>query len=136
MPEVFISHSSTDDAIVTRIHDTLTAAPLDYAGTQNNQGNAYSDLAQVEDRADNLRRAITAFQQALVYRTPTAAPLAYAMTQANLGIAYADSGDLDAAIKCWCEAVKYFEQMGTPAYADRVRGWIEAAGGSCPSIPS
>jgi len=67
---------------------TPETAPRDYARTQNSLGNAYSDLAQIEDREVNLRRAITAYEAALVYWTPETAPLDYAMTQNNLGVAY------------------------------------------------
>ncbi|MGQ9595689.1 MAG: CHAT domain-containing protein, partial [Anaerolineae bacterium] len=44
---------------------TPETAPLEYATTQNNLGNAYSDLAQVREREANLGRAIEAYRQAL-----------------------------------------------------------------------
>jgi len=40
---------------------TPKTAPLDYAMTQNNLGNAYADLAAHEDPVGNLRRAIAAY---------------------------------------------------------------------------
>ncbi len=52
------------------IYYTPQAAPLDYAMTQNNLGNAYRDLAGIEDRAANLQRAIAAYEAALQYWTP------------------------------------------------------------------
>ncbi|MFN8529078.1 MAG: tetratricopeptide repeat protein [Anaerolineae bacterium] len=67
-------------------------APMDYAMT-NNLGTVYSELAGIEDREANLKRAIITvsnFQAALVYWTPEHAPMDYAMTQNNLGAAYND----------------------------------------------
>ena len=49
------------------------AAPLDYAGTQNNLGLAYADLP-VGDRAATLRKAIACYEQALRFRTPRPPP--------------------------------------------------------------
>ena len=76
---------------------TAEAAPLDYAMTQFNLGNAYSYLAAVEDQAlselgDNLSRSIDAYHEALRFWTPEAAPFDYAITQQNLGIALEDFG--------------------------------------------
>jgi tetratricopeptide (TPR) repeat protein len=69
---------------------TAQAAPLDYAGTQNNLGVAYVDLAGQQQPVDNLRKAIAAFTEALGFYTAQAAPLNYAVTQNNLGVTYAD----------------------------------------------
>ena len=71
-----------------RVH-TPEAAPLDYAMTQNNLGNAYRQLP-VGDRAANLQKAIACYEQALRFCTPEAAPFDYAVTQNNLGNAYAE----------------------------------------------
>ncbi len=67
---------------------TPEAAPLAYAETQNNLGNAYWRLSEHEDPVRNLRRAIAAYGEALRFRTPEVAPLAYAETQHGLGLAY------------------------------------------------
>src|SRR5690606_12601436 len=40
------------------VYRTPQAAPQDYATTQNNLGIAYRNLSAIEDRADNLKRAI------------------------------------------------------------------------------
>jgi tetratricopeptide (TPR) repeat protein len=89
--------------------------------TQNNLGNAYRDLAAIEDRADNLRRAIAAFTEALRYYTPQNAPLDYAMTQNNLGNAYGilaaieDRADnLRRAIAACTEALRYYTPESAP----------------------
>ncbi|MBE2271251.1 MAG: TIR domain-containing protein, partial [Anaerolinea sp.] len=90
------------------------------ANAQNSLGIAYLNLAGVEDRAGNLRRAIAAYEDALKYRTPAAAQYDYAMTQNNLGTAYANlagvedrAGNLRRAIAAFEEALKY----RTPATA-------------------
>jgi len=38
---------------------------MEYGMTQNNLGNAYSSLAEVEDKAGNCKRAVTAYREAL-----------------------------------------------------------------------
>ena len=53
--------------------------------TQNNLGNAYRTLAEVEDKTENCKKAIQAYMQALEIRTLEQFPMDYAMTQNNLG---------------------------------------------------
>ncbi|MFG3817373.1 tetratricopeptide repeat protein, partial [Limnothrix redekei] len=60
-----------------------------WAATQNNLGLAYNDRIRGE-RADNLERAITAYERALEVRTRDALPEDWAATQNNLGLAYND----------------------------------------------
>ncbi|MCT7964379.1 CHAT domain-containing protein [Laspinema sp. D1] len=85
-------------------------APLDWAGTQNNLGSAYSDLP-TGDRAANLQQAIKCYQAALTVRKPDTAPLDWAGTQNNLGSAYSvlPTGDraanLQRAIDCYQAAL-------------------------------
>ncbi len=106
-------------------HYTPQTAPLDYAMTQNNLGNAYRDLAAVEDRAGNLRRALAAYEQALEHYTPQTAPLDYAMTQNNLGNAYRAlaqiedrAGNLRRALAAYEQALLYKTPQTAPlAYA-------------------
>ncbi len=106
---------------------TPEAAPLNeriafaYAMTQNNLGTAYADLAQVEDRAANLRRAVAAFTGALRFLTPEAAPLDYAMTQNNLGIAYRNlsevedrAANLRRAVDAYAEALRFYTPEAAP----------------------
>ncbi|NER32453.1 MAG: tetratricopeptide repeat protein, partial [Symploca sp. SIO1C4] len=66
---------------------TQQAFPTDWAMTQYNLGIAYYDRITGE-KADNLERAISCFQQALEVRTQQAFPTDWAMTQYNLGLAY------------------------------------------------
>jgi tetratricopeptide (TPR) repeat protein len=79
--------------------------------TQNNLGAAYSDRIR-GDRAENLEKAIAAYQEALQVYTREAFPQDWAMTQNNLGAAYSDRirGDraenLERAIAAYQEALK------------------------------
>jgi CHAT domain-containing protein/signal recognition particle subunit SEC65 len=61
--------------------------PEDWAMTQNNLGNAYSDRIRGE-RADNLEQAIESYKLSLQVRTREAFPEDWAMTQNNLASAY------------------------------------------------
>jgi tetratricopeptide (TPR) repeat protein len=95
--------------------------PEGYAKTQNNLGIAYSSLAGMEDRAENLRRAIAAFQEALHYYPPDAAPLYYAGTQNNLGAAYRNLAEVEdraenlrRAIAAYQEALRFRTPEATP----------------------
>ena len=51
-----------DEALVVY---TRSDFPYQYAGTQNNRGNAYRNLADVRDEAENLEKALEAFDEAL-----------------------------------------------------------------------
>ncbi len=100
---------------------TPQAAPQDYAMTQNNLGNAYRDLAAINDREANLRRAIAAYEEALRFRTPQAAPLQYAMTQMNLGSAHADlafiedrEANLRRSLQAYKEALRFYNPQAAP----------------------
>ncbi len=59
----------------------------DWARTQNNLGNAYSNRIKGE-KADNLEMAIFAYREALSVYTREAFPEDWAMTKNNLGTAY------------------------------------------------
>ena len=52
--------------------------------TQNNIGTAYSTLAEVEYKAQNCKKAIEAYQNALKITIVEQFPMDYAMTQNNL----------------------------------------------------
>jgi tetratricopeptide (TPR) repeat protein len=100
---------------------TPQVAPLDYAATQNNLGNAYSELSGIEDQANNLRRAIAAYEAALEFCTPQVAPLDYAQTQNNLGNAYIyvskiedPLGNLRKAIAAYEAALAYRTPQAVP----------------------
>jgi hypothetical protein len=63
--------------------------PQAWAGTQNNLGNAYSNLS-TGGRAENLKRAIACFEAAFRVYKEDEFPKSWATTQVNLGTAYSD----------------------------------------------
>ncbi|MCL4250146.1 MAG: TIR domain-containing protein [Anaerolineae bacterium] len=90
------------------------------ANAQNSLGVAYQEHP-LGDRRENLRRAVAAFEQALLYRTPEAAPLAYAMTQNNLGTAYQNlaavedrAGNLRRAVVAYEQALRFYTPEAAP----------------------
>jgi len=86
---------------------------IDYAAAQNNLGNAYRTLGEVEQKALNCKMAIKAFQEALKVYTIDAFPLHYTMTQNNLGIAYRTLGEVEQkALNC---------KMGIKAYEEALK---------------
>ncbi|MGK7873371.1 MAG: CHAT domain-containing protein [Xenococcaceae cyanobacterium] len=118
---------------------TRDAFPYEWAGTQNNLGNAYLDRIRGE-KADNLEAAIACYRESLKVYTPDAFPTDWAMTQTNLGLAYSDrirgekADNLEAAIACYRESLKVhtpeafpYQWAGTQtnlgnAYSNRIRG--------------
>ena len=64
---------------------TRERVPLDWAGTQNNLGNALSTLGERESGTARLEEAVAAYRAALEERTRERVPLDWAMTQNNLG---------------------------------------------------
>ncbi|HCI80401.1 MAG TPA: hypothetical protein DHW02_12000 [Ktedonobacter sp.] len=102
------------------------------ARLQNDLGIAYRNLP-TGDRGENLRQAITCYDQALLVRTREAAPLDWAATQNNLGNAYAglptgDRGDnLRLAIACYEQALEFFTSMHVDHYAQVVKRNLEIA---------
>jgi len=64
---------------------TRERAPLDWAMTQNNLGNALSTLGERESGTGRLEQAVDAYRNALAERTRERAPLDWAMIQNNLG---------------------------------------------------
>jgi tetratricopeptide (TPR) repeat protein len=64
---------------------TRERAPLQWAGAQNNLGNALRTLGEREDSTKQLEQAVTAYRAALEAVTRERAPLQWAGTQNNLG---------------------------------------------------
>ena len=102
---------------------TLEEFPEDYALLQNNLGNAYGSLAEVEDKAENCSRAMEAYNKALKVSTLERFPMQYATTQINLGNTYqtlADvedkSGNCNRAIEAFEEALKVYTLKRFPIY--------------------
>jgi CHAT domain-containing protein len=70
---------------------TEAELPQAWATTNNNIGNAYSDLAPFSaNPAEQIEKAIAAYSNALRVRTEAELPQAWAATKNNLGAAYRD----------------------------------------------
>jgi CHAT domain-containing protein len=118
---------------------TRDAFPEDWAGTQNNLGNAYLYRIRGE-RADNLELAIDAYNQSLKVYTRDAFPEDWAGTQNNLGEAYRTrireerADNLELAIDAYNLSLKVYTRDAFPedwagtqnnlgnAYSDRIIG--------------
>ncbi len=118
---------------------TREAFPEDWAMTQNNLGNAYSNRIKGE-RADNLELAIAALNQSLEVYTCEAFPEDWAMTQNNLGLAYGNrirgerADNLELAIAAFDLSLEVYTREAFPerwagtqnnlgtAYGNRIRG--------------
>ena len=93
--------------------------PTAWATTQNNLGNAYSDLP-TGDRAANLQKAIAAYKAALTVRTEKDFPVDWAMTQNNLGLGYTHvtGGNRTENLKnskvCFEAALRVYTESGFP----------------------
>lgn len=106
------------EALVARLDPAATPEP--WAGTQNDLGNAYSDL-RTGERGENLAKAIACYNAALRVRTERDTPAAWATTQNNLGTAYwslqtGDPGEnLAKAIACYDAALRVRTERDSPA---------------------
>jgi tetratricopeptide (TPR) repeat protein len=81
-----------------------------WAMTQNNLGSAYSDRI-IGDRAENIERAIAAYNLALTVRTPEALPLDYANTSYNLGLTYEKAQRFQDAFNSYKAAIDAVEDL-------------------------
>jgi tetratricopeptide (TPR) repeat protein len=91
---------------------TIEGSPRLYAITQNNLGNVYLKLAEVEDKAGNCRRAIKAYEEALRVHTLDKFPVDYGMAQNNLGGAYDRLAEVqDKAKNCRRAIEAYHEAL-------------------------
>jgi hypothetical protein len=59
---------------------------MDYGMTQNNLGTAYRTLGEVEEKAENCKKAIMAYQEALRVYNKQEYPQQYAGVSSNLKI--------------------------------------------------
>ena len=64
---------------------TRERAPLDWAATQMNLGNALARLGERESGTARLEEAVAAFREVVKEYTPARAPLDWAAAQMNLG---------------------------------------------------
>jgi tetratricopeptide (TPR) repeat protein len=89
---------------------TLERFPMYYGGIQNNLGNAYRTLAEVEARAENCKKAIAACEEALKVRTLKRFPMYYATTQNNLGAAYRTLAKVEETAENCKRAITTYEE--------------------------
>jgi tetratricopeptide (TPR) repeat protein len=100
---------------------TETDNPCNWAMTQNNMGNAYSDLP-TGDKKKNLKTAIECYEAALKIYTETDNLYDWAMTQNNMGLAYSDlptgnkKENLEIAIECYEAALRVRTETDYPYY--------------------
>jgi tetratricopeptide (TPR) repeat protein len=79
--------------------------PEDWAGLQNNLGNAYRELFE-GNRAENLEQALCYFNAALEIYTRELLPQDWAMIQNNLALTYYEQGQIDQAIACFRSSIE------------------------------
>lgn len=90
--------------------NTREALPRNWASTQHNLGDAYSERI-VGNRTDNLNQAVQCFKSALQVYTRVALPQNWANTQNSLGVTYNDyvvgdrAENLERAIQCYENAL-------------------------------
>jgi tetratricopeptide (TPR) repeat protein len=92
-----------------------------YARVQNNLATAYGDLARFSNPVENWQQAVTAYNEALLYRTEETDPFKYAACQNNLGTAYWHLGQhiqpvehLKQAIAAYNSALTYYQPADEP----------------------
>ncbi|WP_292353379.1 hypothetical protein, partial [Methanomethylovorans sp. PtaU1.Bin093] len=107
---------------------TFEEFPMDHAITWDNIGLAYSDLASVEERKLNLKKAVEAYEAEIKVETLKEFPMQYAMARKNLGMAYtcmADVEDMDVnlekAARSYGEALEKFENLKLSHHAEKVK---------------
>jgi tetratricopeptide (TPR) repeat protein len=114
--------------------------PQDWAGTQNNLGNALSEQgirAGGEAGRELLGAAVEAYREALRVYTRDALPQDWAMTQNNLGSALSEQGIrtggeagrelLGAAVEAFGGALEIYRAAGASYYVEGVERNLAAA---------
>jgi tetratricopeptide (TPR) repeat protein len=105
---------------------------MQYGMTQNNLGNAYVTLAEVEAKAENCSRAIEAYDKALKVHTRDRFPMDYGMTQNNLGNAYRTLAEVEGkaenskrAIEAYDKALKVYTPEIFPIQYSSIKNNLE-----------
>ena len=89
---------------------TRSAFPVDWAGTQNNLGEAYRNRI-LGERAENIELAIAAYNQALEVITKSAFPQYHAGTLLNLGRLYQEEEEFNSAYNTFITAIETVEAL-------------------------
>jgi tetratricopeptide (TPR) repeat protein len=95
-------------------------APLYWAVTQNNLGNALRILGARESGTARLDEAVAAYREALEERTRERAPLDWAATQNNLGVALRTLGERESGTARLEEAVAAYRDALEERTRERV----------------
>jgi tetratricopeptide (TPR) repeat protein len=82
-----------------------------YAQLKNNIGNAYYELSKHENKEENLKEAIKAFDDALTVRQREISAIGYARQNLNLGYAYKSLSDSVKALKYTKEALSTYQTL-------------------------
>jgi len=93
---------------------TQESMPFQWAMAQHNLGNAYLKKTDKKEE-DNLKKAINAFEAALLERNQDKAPYYWAMTQNSLGTAYLNSNALKLAIAAYQAALTIYTHDTFPS---------------------
>jgi tetratricopeptide (TPR) repeat protein/general stress protein CsbA len=90
----------------------LKKYPVQYASAQNNLGNALGTLARVKQKAENCRKAISAYHEALGVFNIGHFPIDYAAIQSNLGGVYGLLAEVeDSSENCKKAIIAYDEAL-------------------------
>ena len=113
---------------------TREHVPLQWAGTQNNLGNALQTLGERGSGAARLEQAVAAYREALKEYTRERVPLDWAMTQNNLGTALQALGEresgtarLEQAVDAFRRALGVFRTAGASHYVSVAAGNLARA---------
>ncbi len=105
---------------------------MQFAATQNNLGVVYRTLGESEDRAKNSKKAIDAYETALIIYTIDKYPIQYASTQNNIGAACTmlaeaenKAENCDKAVSAYTEALKIFTESRFPVQNELVEANLE-----------
>ena len=101
-------------------------------------GNIHLDLSNYKAKAENCKKAIDAYKEALKVRTLERFPMQYAMTQNNLGVAYRTLGKVEnkeenckEAIKAYKEALKVYTEEKFPEIYPQIKRNIDILRNFC-----
>ncbi|WP_342076024.1 SEC-C domain-containing protein [Yoonia sp. SS1-5] len=87
----------------------LRTVPLEWAGAQNNLGNARMSVGQITSDINQLNSAIAAFNAALTEWVRKETPRRWALAQANIGSAWGYIGFLESGCSSLRKSVDAFE---------------------------
>ena len=99
---------------------TRKSAPLQFATTQNNLGNALMELGRRENGTARFEQAVAAYRAALEARPRNSAPIAWAHSEYNLGNTLAALGERESGTARLEEAVATYRAALEDLTRDRV----------------